>query len=165
MISLNETDAGPAALRLATPDDQAFLYDLYCSTRSEEIDAWGLEGAARETLLKLQFTARERHFDIAYTGAEHQIILCDDRPIGRILVYRSEIEIRLVDVALLPEHRGSGIGAMLVRALCVEARAAGKPVTLHVSKSNRAGRLYERLGFRVAGDIGTDYKLEWRPEE
>ena len=165
LISLKETDAETVALRPAGPDDQVFLYDLYCSTRIEEIEAWGLEGPSRETFLKLQFTARERHFDIAYAGAEHQIILCDDSPIGRILVYRSEREIRLVDVALLPEHRGNGIGAILVRALCAEARAADKPVTLHVAKSNRAGRLYQRLGFRVADDIGTDYKMEWRPDE
>lgn len=164
MISLKETDAGPVTLRLAGPADQAFLYQLYCSTRIEEIEAWGLEGAARETLLKLQFTARERHFDIAYPEAEHQIIICDDNSIGRIVVFRLEREIRLVDVALLPEHRGKGTGAALVLALCAEAQAAGKPVTLHVAKSNRAARLYQRLGFCVADDIGTDYKMEWRPD-
>lgn len=125
---------------------------------------WGLEDPQREMLLKLQFTARQRHFDIAYPNADHKIILCDDHPIGRILVFHMDHEIRLVDVALSPEHRGNGTGATLVRALCVEAQAAGKPVTLHVAKSNRAARLYQRLGFSVAGDIGTDYKMEWRPD-
>ena len=151
-------------LRAAEAGDNAFLYRLYCSTRVEEIEAWGLGDAQREMLLNLQFTARERHFDIAYPGADHKIILCGDRPVGRILVFHSEQEIRLVDIALLPECRGAGTGAMLVRALCEEAQAAGKPVTLHVAKSNRAARLYQRLGFRVAGDIGTDYKMEWRSD-
>lgn len=150
------------ALRQACSGDEAFLYELYCSTRSEEIAAWGLEPAQREMIMKLQFTARQRHYDIAFPGADHKIILRDDRRAGRILVFRSEREIRLVDVALVPEERGRGIGAALVSALIEEARAEGKPVTLHVAKANRAAGLYRRLGFSVTNDLGTDYKMEWQ---
>ena len=151
------------AMRLSTTDDEPFLYELYASTRTEEMAAWGLDESQQKSFLELQFRARQRHYEIAFAGADHKIILCDDRPIGRILVYRSEHEIRLVDIALLPEHRERGLGASLIRGLLDEAGETGKTVTLHVEKLNRAARLYERLGFSVIGDTGGSYKMEWRP--
>jgi ribosomal protein S18 acetylase RimI-like enzyme len=151
-------------LRLGSPDDDPFLYDLYCSTRIEEMAAWGLDESQQKTFLELQFTARQRHYDIAFSGADHRIILSDARPVGRMLVYRSEHEIRLVDIALLPEHRNGGIGASLIQALLEEASSTGKSVTLHVDKSNRAAHLYERLGFSVIGDTGGSFKMEWQPD-
>jgi len=153
------------ALRAALPGDEAFLYQLYCQSREEEIGAWGLESAQQEMLFKLQFTAQRRHYDLAFPGAEHSIIICNDHPAGHILVFRSERELRLVDIALLAEHRGSGIGASLVRELIGEARAAGKPLVLHVEKQNRAARLYERLGFTIAEDLGGHYRMEWRADD
>jgi GNAT superfamily N-acetyltransferase len=153
----------PVTLRLAGPEDEPFLYELYCSTRVEEMAAWGLDQAQQRAFLELQFKARQRHYDIAFSGAEHKLILCDDRPIGRILVYRSEREIRLVDIALLSEQRNGGIGASLIQALLEEARTTGKSVTLHVDKVSRAARLYERLGFSVIDETGGSYKMEWQP--
>lgn len=152
-------------MRLATTDDEPFLYKLYASSRTEEMASWGLEEAQQRSFLELQFRARQRHYSIAFAFAEHKIILCDDRPIGRILVYRSEHEIRLVDIALLPEHRERGLGESLIRDLLEEADETGKTVTLHVEKLNRAARLYERLGFTVIGDTGGSYKMEWRPDD
>lgn len=151
-------------VRSAVAGDDAFLYELYRSTRSEEIAALGWDSAQEQSFLKLQFTAQRRHHEIAFPKADHRIILSGNRPIGRILVFKSASEIRLVDIALLPAHRGSGIGASLIRRLSEEARSEGKPVTLHVGKSNRAAGLYQRLGFSITGDIGTDYKMEWRPD-
>ena len=144
------------------PDDDSFLYDLYGSTRREEMAAWGWDAAQEQMFLKLQFTAQRRHHDIAFPGADHQIVLSDSLPIGEIVVFRMASEIRLVNIALLPEHRGYGIGASLIRGLVEEAKAQAKPVTLHVDKLNRAARLYQRLGFSIIGDTGTDYKMEWR---
>lgn len=154
----------PVTLRLATPEDEPFLFELYCSTRADEMAAWGLDQAQRKAFLELQFKARQRHYDIAFSGAEHKIILCDARPIGRMLVYRSEREIRLVDIALLTEYRSEGIGASLIGALLEEARLMGKSVTLHVDKLSRAARLYERLGFSVIDETGGSYKMEWLPD-
>jgi ribosomal protein S18 acetylase RimI-like enzyme len=155
----------PLTFRCAVPDDEVFLFELYASTRNEEMAAWGWDRAQEQMFLNLQFTAQRRHYDIAFPNAEHKIILLDDRPIGRILVFRTEREIRLVDIALLREYRGGGIGASLVRGLFEEAMAANKPVTLHVAKLSRAVRFYRRLGFSIIGDTGTDHKMEWRPDK
>lgn len=161
----DDCNSEPFTLRSAGPGDEDFLYELYGSTRREEMDAWGWDSAQEQMFLKLQFTAQRRHHEIAFPGADHQVILSGGRPIGRLLVFRTAREIRLVNIALLPEHRGSGIGASLIRSLLEAAEAEGKPVTLHVDKVNRAASLYRRLGFSITGDTGTDYKMEWRPGE
>lgn len=150
-------------MRPALPDDEAFLYELYRTTRIEEMVGWGWDDAQQETFLRLQFTAQRYHYDAAYPEADHKILLRDNRPAGRLLVLRSEGEILLVDIALLPAERGAGIGASLIQNLLDEADQAGKSVTLHVAKDNRARRLYERLGFDISEDTGMYFKMEWRP--
>jgi ribosomal protein S18 acetylase RimI-like enzyme len=78
-------------------------------------------------------------------------------------VHRGESEIRIVDIALLPDYRGNGIGTALLRDLFSEADAAGKTVTIHVERFNPALRLYERLGFALAEDKGVYLFLERPP--
>ena len=53
-------------------------------------------------------------------------------------------------VALYPDFRGQGIGTRLVQALLDELRNRDfAAVSLSVQRSNPAGRLYLRLGFRI----------------
>ena len=151
-------------LRPACAVDEAFLFELYCATRSEEIATWGLESTQQEMLLRMQFNAQRQHYELAYEALEHSIILVGNRPMGRIMVFRSEREFVLVDVALLPDARSMGIGTALIADLLTEAERAGKPVSLHVAKDNRARRLYERLGFETLEDTGMYFKMESRPQ-
>ncbi len=62
-------------------------------------------------------------------------------------------EIHINNVAVLPQYRGRGMGSALMRFVLQEARRLGASrATLEVRASNaQAGRLYERLGFHVAG--------------
>ena len=69
--------------------------------------------------------------------------------------------LRIMDVALLPEHRNRGVGTALLRNLQAEGAAAGKHVSIHVERFNPALRLYERLGFRPVADRGVYLLLEW----
>jgi ribosomal protein S18 acetylase RimI-like enzyme len=150
--------------RPARDDDEPFLYDLYRSTRIDELSQTGLPPAQLDTLIRLQFTAQQHHFRQAFPDAEHLIILVDDRPAGRVLIYRSGREVRLVDIAFLPEMRGGGIGSELIRGLQAEAAAAFKPLTLYVAKQNRAARLYERLGFKAVEETGGHIHMQWREQ-
>ena len=67
----------------------------------------------------------------------------------------------MIDIALLPEQRGRGIGTMLLEQLVGEARRAGKAVRLRVLRTNRALSLYRRLGFRVVREADVYAELEW----
>jgi ribosomal protein S18 acetylase RimI-like enzyme len=72
-------------------------------------------------------------------------------------------EIRIVDIALLPEYRGMRIGTRLLRALISESEESGKPLSIHVERFNPALRLYERLGFRQKADKDVYLLMERLP--
>jgi ribosomal protein S18 acetylase RimI-like enzyme len=108
----------------------------------------------------MQFEAQHRHYHENYTATTYEVVLVDGEPAGRLYVARWERELRIVDIALLPEFRGRGIGGGLVRELIEEAGAAGKPVTIHVELENPAMSLYERLGFARKEEVGAYLLLE-----
>jgi ribosomal protein S18 acetylase RimI-like enzyme len=151
-------------LRPPVAGDEPFLYALYCSTRSEEMAAWGWPPEQQELFLKMQYRAQQHHYTAVTDGVDQQIILLEGQPIGRLIITRCNAEFSLDDIALLPEYRGKGIGAALIEGLLMEGRQAKKPVALHVEKHNRAARLYARHGFTVIADTGIHFKMEWRPE-
>ena len=121
------------------------------------------DDAQKEAFLRSQFEAQDAWYRESYAGATFDVIAVDDEPAGRLYLHRGESEIRIVDIALLPEHRGKGIGTALLSDLLSEADAAGKSVTIHVERLNPALRLYERLGFSVAEDKGVYLFLERPP--
>jgi len=90
-------------------------------------------------------------------------MLRDTVPVGRLSVARWQAEIRIVDIALLPPSRNTGIGTASRRDLLAEAAVAHTPVRIHVEKFNPALRLYERLGFAPIADKGVYLFMEWAP--
>jgi GNAT superfamily N-acetyltransferase len=144
-------------------DDQEFLYEVYASTREEELAPIPWDDAAKEEFLRMQHHAQHTYYQQEFSSAEYQIILRDGVPVGRLYLDRREDEFRVIDIALLTSERGKGTGGKIMRDILDEARAAGKPVRIHVLKDNRAMHLYERLDFRPIGDTGVYYLMEWVP--
>ena len=151
------------ALRPAEPEDEEFLYRVYAGTRTEELALVPWDQAQKEAFLRSQFDAQSRWYREHYARATYELILIDGKPAGRLYVHRGETEIRIVDIALLAEHRGTGVGTSLLHDLLAEAAASGRRVTIHVERFNPALRLYERLGFTVAEDKGAYVFLERPP--
>ena len=150
-------------LRAVEPDDREFLYRVYASTRTEELAVVPWDTSQKDAFLRAQFDAQDRWYRENYTRATYEVIVAGGEPVGRLYLHRGEAETRIVDIALLPEHRGRGIGTELLRELLAEADAAGRRVTIHVERLNPALRLYERLGFSVAEDKGVYLFLERPP--
>ncbi len=151
------------SLRPFRADDQDFLFKLYASTRQQEVSAWGWSVAQQEAFLRMQFNAQQRSYEMAYEGAEHQIVVLDGATIGRIMVLREPEAALLVDISLLPEYRGHGIGGGLIRNLIEQCDKDKVAVRLQVLKTNPAARLYERLGFRKTGEDELYFQMEKRP--
>jgi GNAT superfamily N-acetyltransferase len=150
-------------LRPVEPDDEEFLYRVYASTRQEELAQTNWSEPQKETFLRQQFEAQSHYYREYYPEATFDVILTDDQPAGRLYVARWPEEIRIVDIALLPEHRGMGIGAHLLNALISESEESGKTLSIHVERFNPALRLYERLGFREVEDKGVYLLMERQP--
>jgi ribosomal protein S18 acetylase RimI-like enzyme len=149
-------------LRPIGPGDEELLCRVYAGTRREELAQTGWSEGQKASFLRMQFEAQGRYYREHYDEAGFSVILEDDRPVGRLYVARWPGEIRIVDIALLPEHRNAGIGSTLLGDLISESEASDKPLSIHVERFNPALRLYGRLGFEVVEDKGV-YLLMRRP--
>ncbi len=147
-------------LRPATRLDEGLFRQIYGESRRTELDQVVWPEGVREEFLRTQFNAQAAHYEQNYPGAEFFAIEYEGRPAGRFYVWRPETEIRIMEIGLLPEFQGQGIGTALLRQVIEEGHAVGKRVTIHVEKFNPARRLYARLGFREVQDLGVYLKLE-----
>ena len=145
------------SLRDVTPDDQPFLFEVYASTRIDELRGTGWPDEQKLAFIRMQFLVRER----SQPRVDDRIILVNGKPVGRMMVDRGEAAIVLRDIAVLTEYRNAGIGSRLIQDLLEEAASAGKPVQLHVVATSPAVRLYERLGFCRTGDEAAYLEMKW----
>jgi ribosomal protein S18 acetylase RimI-like enzyme len=150
------------ALRPATHEDRDFLRELYATTRADELAPVPWTEAEKATFVASQFDAQDAAYHGAYPSGEFLVVLERGRPIGRLYVGRLAGELRIIDVTLLPSHRGQGIGTALMRWVIARAQTEGRDVTLHVEPWNPAKRLYEHLGFETV-ELRGIYEFMRRP--
>ena len=142
------------AQRPAVESDREFLRTLFMSTRERELAFLPGGALAHAQLFNGQFIAQLESYRQNFPKANHAIIEVGGVAAGRLYVDRADGILHLIDISLLPEYRGRGIGTALVQALLDEAVPAGGTVRLSVAMSNPAQRLYQRLGFRTVGTDG-----------
>lgn len=147
------------AIREEQPDDHAFVLRLSCagSAMADVLPAPLLEMQARQ-----QIDAHNH----AYPDGT-QLLVCDaSGPIARLFFDFSGAEaVVAVDIAILPDRRGAGIGTHLLATLLELADREARPCQLEVLRDNPARRLYERLGFRVTDDDGGPVLAMERPRQ
>lgn len=151
------------ALRAASEQDLAFLFRVYASTREEELRPTGWSEEQKNVFLTMQFNAQHSYYHAHFPAARFAVVEVEGDPAGRFYVDRSNQEIRVIDIALLPEYRGAGIGGTLLRELQAEAASQSKPIIIHVEQSNAAIRLYLRLAFQPTTDHGVYKEMIWIP--
>lgn len=152
-------------LRRQTGKDRAFLRDLYGAFRAEELAPVPWPDAIKAQFLDSQFHLQTLHFERFHPVADFMVIELQGRPIGRLYLDRRPDGFLIVDLGLVPDQQGCGLGTALLRHIRRRAAEAGADrVWLHVSDHNpRARRLYERLGFRpTAGEDATYQRMDWR---
>lgn len=154
-------------LRPETSDDIPFLLAVYASTRADEMAMVPWTREQKEQFVQMQFGFQRKHYLENYLdnygGATFDIVMVEGCAAGRLYVLRGPSEIRIIDIALLPEYRGRGIGGELLTEILTEAQDRGLIVSIHVERQNPALRLYRRLGFQCAGEQGPVYlRMEFR---
>jgi GNAT superfamily N-acetyltransferase len=158
-------DASELTLRPVTPEDDVFLLSVYASTRSDELNQVEWSEGQREAFLKWQFDMQRREYEVRFPDAEYDVIVIENQPAGRIWIGRKDAEIRLLDIALLPQFQNRGAGTALINWLIAEARASGKRLRHMVFVlNNNAHRFYERLGFVEIEDMGGYKHMEFKSE-
>lgn len=150
-------------LRPVEDADRAFLVELYGSTREEELAQVEWDEPLKRAFVEQQFSAQDAHYRGNYPGATLDVIEVDGSPAGRLYVHRGPSDIRIMDIALAPAFRGRGIGTELLGELIEEAEKSGRTLSIHVERNNPARSLYDRLGFRPAGEHGIYVLMERAP--
>lgn len=125
-------------LRDVEESDFEWLYSLRSQTMSDYINGSG-DKFTRES----QIERIMKEFDSI------SIVRLDNQDIGMFKVKREKDSWEIIQIQLLPEYQGLGIGTKLIQKCLKDARIKGIPVYLSVLKVNPARSLYERLGFEI----------------
>jgi ribosomal protein S18 acetylase RimI-like enzyme len=147
--------------RAETPADEAFSRDVYAASRDAEMRIVPWDDAQKAAFLRQQFDAQQIHYRREYPGTRFDVILLDNRPIGRLYLFSGPTYFLILDIALLPEFRNAGIGTSVICAIMAQAADAGLPLRLHVETFNPAQRLYDRLGFVREEAVGIHIPMIW----
>lgn len=164
---MSSQSAAPSniALRPVSSDDYDFLVEVYGSTRAEELALVPWTTEQQQAFVRSQFAAQQDHYAKKYPTASHDIIMSDDRPVGRLYVARLDQEIRIIDITLLPARRNAGIGSYLIKQLLDEAHRSGKITRIYVEDFNPSLRLFQRLGFTPSEQHGIHLLLQCNPSQ
>lgn len=153
----------PLALRTMVDADLPFLQALYASTREQEMAQTQWSDQQKAEFLAFQFDAQHKHYQKHFSSANFDIVEMEGQPIGRLYVEYRDDEIRIVDIALLPEYRNRGFGQSLLKAVMQAGQDRKQPISIHVEQFNPAMRLYIRLGFEKTADQGVYDLMTWSP--
>ncbi|MGZ8358594.1 MAG: GNAT family N-acetyltransferase [Telluria sp.] len=142
--------------------DHAFLARLYASTRTDLFGSDGPVSAFGASLVAMQQRLQASGYRQAFPAARYLVLAHQGRPAGRLVVDIGPSALRLVDIALLPELRGLGLGTRAIRALQAFAAERGLAMTLAVHRINPgAARLYRALGFTVTSADTIAEQMRW----
>jgi ribosomal protein S18 acetylase RimI-like enzyme len=146
-----------------TDADEDFLGKLYFSARSDEFSPLGWDAEQLGRFLTMQYKIQKEAYRLQFPDAENLIIWLKKEKIGRLIVNRSAADLRLIDISLLPEFRGSGFGTKIISDLQSEAGEKNLPLTLNVARNNSSAfRLYQKLGFQTTGEDEMYVSMQWR---
>jgi len=134
--------------RQAMESDVPFLMRLRRESMDEHLNATGASTSESDHLARLRY-----RFECA------EVLLHEGNPVGLLKVSRDGQEWKVIQIQLLRDLQGQGLGAKLLKQVITESFAAGASLTLSVLKANPARSLYERLGFVVESESEYEYNM------
>lgn len=139
------------AVRPATDADEPFLAQVYAATRAEELAATGWPPPVRTAFLAQQHRAQHDGYRAAHPEGAFLVVAHEGADIGRLYLADVDGAVLVIDIALLPEQRGRGIGDALLDAVEADATERGLDVVLHAERNGRALGWYRRRGYVTDG--------------
>ncbi|KFX04720.1 acetyltransferase [Pectobacterium betavasculorum] len=136
-------------LRLATPEDERFLFELRRATMDEHLQRAGVIADDSAHWQRIKY-----HYNDAY------IVLMGAQRIGLFKRHKGDNAWIIIQIQILPAYQGQGIAAWLLKTFLQQADEANVPVTLSVLKGNRAITLYQRLGFKIIDSTDNALKMK-----
>ena len=134
-------------LRPATIKDSAFLYDLRALTMKfwvTQMQGWTPE-------------RREAHY-MDFDPTHHHLILVDGKPVGAVGFFWKPEELHVLNLHLLPEAQGRGLGTAIMNRLVQMAHARGLPARAGILKINTTTqRMFKKTPMWIAEETEDRY--------
>ncbi|MFZ6658743.1 GNAT family N-acetyltransferase [Undibacterium sp. TJN19] len=152
---------GERQLRPLRESDQVFLDDLYASRRLD------LQQLPMAPVIVAQMIKMQQHVQMSgiqqhFPEAQHFIVEEAGQPVGRVVIDAGTSDLRLVDIAMMPQAQRKGIARSVLRAMQEEALENNLNISLAVEIHNQAARaLYLQMGFFVQGSDGLFEQMHW----
>lgn len=151
-------------LRSIEVTDEPFLLALFLYCRPDLQYISNLNDENKDLLIKQQFYNRNTEIQKEYPKALLYIVTIENKQIGQFYIQRDIDNIHLIEIGLIPEFRGLGIGSRVIKDLLKEANINNQIVSLKVMWYNiRAKNLYLKLGFKIIEDTGIFCSMKWHP--
>ena len=150
-------------LRPVEEKDDSFIEAVYRSTREEELKFTNWSELQKNAFVTMQSMAQLAEYKTKFPDAAFQIIVYKKKDAGRFYTWENETEIRLIDITVLPQFRGKGIGSFLLGELIKRSNKEQKKISLHADPASPVLELYRRLGFIHIRNNGRHYYMERNP--
>jgi ribosomal protein S18 acetylase RimI-like enzyme len=109
--------------------------------------------------MKMQYAGQKQSYRSSFPDAEQLIIELAGEKIGQLWIKHYEEKIHLIDISVLRDFRGKGIGSYMLNKLKSETET----IILRVQNTNfGAIELYRRHGFIIVSNTGTYLEMEWK---
>ena len=136
----------------ATLTDLEFIIPLFDGYRQFYKQPSDIEGA--RSFLKERFAHNESTIYVAHTVSNPQELVGFTQVYPLFSSVSMERMLLLNDLYIHPDHRGKGIGTLLINRVKELCTATGqKGIALQTGTTNPAQKLYERLGFTKDPDL------------
>ena len=140
--------------------DRNFIEQVFKSTREPELKQTNWSNLQKESFILMQSVAQEADYKTSFPHLEKKLILYKNKQAGRLYLSETSSHLRLVDISLLPQFRGKGIGTTILSQLIKRAEKSKRILCLHVRKENRAMSLYIKSGFIIINSTGDYHYME-----
>ncbi len=134
--------------------DYSLLFEIYISSRADELKFVPWTDEQKNAFLEAQFQAQTDHYYATYSDGSFELIKLENETAGRLFQAELDDEIRIIDITLLPQFRNRGIGTLLLSEVLESGANKKKLVTIYLDTHSPAQTLFSRLGFIPVADDG-----------
>jgi len=162
--TLNDEQGNIISLCPVAPCHKEFLLKVFAESRWDLALISGVSEEQRADIISEQFSIEQQQMTQMYPEASLNIVMLNNRPIGRLYMHYGETADRILEMGLLENYRRTGIGRKVMNMLIENALEKGQTVSLQVAWFNQgAYAFFEKLGFKAIENNGVFYEMQYMP--
>lgn len=104
--------------------DEAFIWELYCSTRTEEMAHWGWSESDKLAFLQSQYAMQQKSYQMQFPAQNHQIILRSEQPMAGELSFLTPIRVMGHSLARKQSALQAGLSLIIICSLISDSRSS-----------------------------------------